>query len=81
MLYTEFLFEKAQSSMKTWMEEKGISWQEAFCWFTDSINSPYAIPYNEKEGIALFESVGYKIVDCYVYNNLDFRRFKVQKVK
>lgn len=79
MLYTEYLYQRAEEQVKYLMEHHNISQWEAFCWVTDGPNSPYARYYTEQEGRELFEPIGFGIEKISLYNNNDFRTFKLMK--
>ncbi len=79
MLYTEMLWKRFESVIKKFQEEFKISEYEAFCWCTDGKGTPYARKYTEAEGIELFEHAGFKVLKTQVYNNSDFRQYKVER--
>lgn len=79
MLYTEFLFERAKPNIEQWMKDDNMTQEQAFCQFTDGPGSPYARYYTEQEGKELLESVGFEVLSTYIYNNGDFRCFRLIK--
>lgn len=79
MLYTEFLYNKGEETVKNFMERENLTLWQAFGAFTDGPGTPYARYYTEEEGRALFSEVGLTVLSTYVYNNYDFRTFKLKK--
>jgi SAM-dependent methyltransferase len=79
MLYTEDLWKHFESTVNELVDTEGITWQEAFCWCTDSKGAPYAIPYTLTEGITLGVGAGFTYVSDLLWLNRLFRTFKFIK--
>ncbi len=79
MLYTEMLRQRAQPTIERLMREHAISTHEAFCWYTDGPDAPYARAYTDAQGEALFAAAGFEVLCSTVYNSGDFRTFLCRK--
>ncbi len=76
MLYTDYLWDRFEEKVEGLMRQRGITKEEAFCWCTDGVDSPYAIPYTEDEGIAMMGLTGFKLLKSTLWLNDHFCTYK-----
>lgn len=83
MLYSTILYDhhKELGQIDYFKTQYNISDEEAFCYCTDNVGVPYAIPYSTEMGYDLLERNGFEVLDYNYWLNDFFVTYKGVRVE